>query len=103
MNFKWKITELQAAEGKILSAKYYIEATDNGNVVETEGYWYFNEPGNIPLEEITETQVIQWIKDLTTEEGVCHITKRLEEQLNYLGKQKFVDLPWKPKTFTVNI
>jgi len=103
MNFEWKITELHAAKDKIASAKYFIEATDSGNKVETEGYCYFNEPGDIPLEQITEVQVIQWIKDSTTKDGVCHITKRLEEQLNYLGTQKKVNLPWRPKTFTLGV
>ena len=103
MNFKWKITDLEAADGVIKSAKYFIEATHGNNKVETEGYCYFREFGDTPLAEVTETQVIQWIKDLTTEEGVCHITQRLEEQLNSIGGQAAVDLPWRPKTFKLTV
>jgi hypothetical protein len=103
MNFEWKIIELHAAKDKITSAKYFIEATSNGNKVETEGYCYFNESGDVPLAEVTEAQVIQWIKELTTVDGVCHITKRLAEQLNYLDTQKKISLPWQPKTFKLPI
>ena len=103
MNFEWKITELHAAEDKITSAKYFIEATNEDNKVESEGYCYFNGYGNIPLDEITEEQVIQWIKESMTQNGVCHITKRLEEQLNYLDTQKKISLPWQPKTFKLTI
>jgi hypothetical protein len=103
MNFEWKITELHAAGDKITSAKYFIEATDSGNKVETEGYCYFNESGDVPLVNVTEAQVIQWIKESTTVDGVCHITKRLEEQLNYLDAQKKINLPWRPKTFKLPI
>lgn len=103
MNIEWKITELKADQETIKSAKYYVSATYEGNKVETEGYCYFNGNSGIPISSITEETVINWVKEITTQNGVCLITKRLKDQLDYLDKQVSVELPWKPKTFKLNI
>ncbi len=103
MNIDWKITELRAEDGVIKSAKYFACASYEGNKVETEGYCYFNGNGGIPVADLTEENVIDWVKEITTQNGVCLVTNRLMEQMRYLEKQTALDLPWKPKTFKVSI
>jgi hypothetical protein len=103
MIIEWKVIELRADEEVIKSAKYFVRATHEGNKVETEGYCYFNGNSGIPLAEVTEEKVIEWIQEITSESGVCIVSERLKEQLDYLEKQSTVELPWKTKTFKLSI
>lgn len=103
MNIEWKITELTADKETIKSAKYYVSASYEGNKVETEGYCYFNGNSGIPIASITEEIIIGWVKEITTQNGVCLVTQRLKDQLAYLESQAAIELPWKPKTFKLNI
>jgi hypothetical protein len=89
----WKILDIEAKDGVITSAKYYVS---NGTV-DTEGNWYFPEGGQVPFEQITEEMVINWIKEASMKDGKNIIESRLDEQLEQSAK---TIAPWLPQTFT---
>ena len=98
----WKILDISVEGEAITHAKYYVLATDDINVVETEGNWEFDKFSvKTPYAEVTENQVISWIKDGATQYGQNVIESRLEEQLALLSKTKSVVPPWKPPVFTL--
>jgi len=98
---KWKILDISVEGEAITHAKYHIWATDETNVVETEGNWEFDKFSvKTPYAEVTEQNVIDWIKDGATQYGKNVIESRLEEQLALLSKSKSVVPPWKPPVFT---
>ena len=92
----WRILGIEAKDGVVTSAKYYVT---NGTV-DTEGNWYFPEPGQLPYDQITEEMVIVWIKEATMKDGQNIIESRLEEQSEQPTK---VIPPWLPQTFTPNL
>ena len=100
-----KILELQANDlGQITSARYLFTLTDGQNTVESEGNWFFEpQESGVPLGNVTEEMVVKWIVDATTKDGVNTIKSRLEDQLSSLSGSKYVNLPWKPLTFTVTL
>jgi hypothetical protein len=99
---KWKILEISVEGEAITHAKYHVSATDNKNLVETEGNWEFDKFNvKTPYAKVTERQVIQWIKDGATQYGQNVIESRLEEQLALLSKTKSIEPPWKPPVFTL--
>jgi len=89
----WKILDIEAKDGVITSAKYYVS---NGKV-DTEGNWYFTEGGSHPFDQVTEEMVIGWIKAETMKDGKNIIESRLEEQLEQPARAV---PPWLPQTFT---
>jgi hypothetical protein len=98
---KWKILEISVEGEAITHAKYHVLATDETNVVETEGNWEFDKFSiKTPYAKVTEQDVIDWIKDGATQYGQNVIESRLEEQLALLSKTKSVVPPWKPPVFT---
>lgn len=98
----WKILDI-SVEGEVITrAKYHVFATDDINKVETEGLWDFDKFNPVtPYADVTEAQVISWIKDGATQFGKNVIESRLEEQLALLSKSKSVVPPWKPPVFTL--
>jgi hypothetical protein len=98
---KWKILDISVDGDAITHAKYHIWATDETNMVETEGNWEFDKFNvKTPYAKVTEQNVIDWIKDGATQYGQNVIESRLEEQLALLSKTKSVVPPWKPPVFT---
>jgi len=98
---KWKILDIFVEGEAITHAKYHVWATDEANVVETEGNWEFDKFNvKMPYAQVTEQNVIDWIKDGATQYGQNVIESRLEEQLALLSKTKSVVPPWKPPVFT---
>jgi hypothetical protein len=98
----WKILDISVEGEAITHAKYHVLATDDTNTVETEGNWEFDKFSvKTPYAEVTENQVISWIKEGATQYGQNVIESRLEEQLALLGKTKSVVPPWKPPVFTL--
>jgi len=98
----WKILDISVESEVITRAKYHVSATDDINKVETEGIWEFDRFNpTTPYAEVTEKQVISWIKDGSTQYNKNVIESRLEEQLALLSKTKSVVPPWKPPVFTL--
>ena len=99
MMFTWKILEVSAKDGVITHARYHVTATENDKSVETEGNWYFDCPtAKVPFEQVTEEMVASWIEGEAVKDGICHITARLQEQLEAL--EDTVIPPWQPQVFT---
>ena len=101
MILKWSITELNAIEGVVKSVKYLATLSDNDQMVESEGYWYFDQNDGNPLESLTEDQVIEWVRQATMNDGQNMVEQRLIEQMNALAKP--VNLPWKPAVFKLDL
>jgi len=103
MNYKWSILDISAKDGLITYAKYKVELSDQDQIVETEGNWWFSNPViKVPFDQVTEEMVCSWIEQETMKDGINLIKSRLEEQLNELNKQDSVVAPWLPQVFTPN-
>ena len=99
--YKWTISDVEATDDLITSAKYHILATLDELSVATEGYWFFTNPVlNTPFLDVTEQMVADWIDGDCIKDGISVIKSRLEEQLALLVKSKSVVPPWKPQVFT---
>ena len=101
INYKWTISEIEAKNELITSAKYHLVATLGDVFVATEGNWFFsNVVANVPFLDVTEQMVATWIDNDCIKDGISVIKSRLEEQLALLEKANSVVPPWKPQVFT---
>ena len=102
-NFTWKILDIASKDEKITHAQYHVVANDETNFVETEGHWQFSNDFKKPFADIKEEDVIDLLKQETTQFGKNIVEDRLSEQLKYLEAQKKQPkAPWLPQTFTAN-
>jgi hypothetical protein len=105
MTTKWKILGIDSPDGNLIAqAKYFATVADGDLVVETEGFWTFQEPKlNVAFADVTEDMIAAWIKVETMQDGANMIEKRLNEQLAALKAQRVTPLPWAPQTFKPEI
>ena len=102
MNFTWKILEVFAVDGLITGCRYHLTGIEEDISIETEGNFYFNEPSEkVPFLDVTEEMIANWIEKEAQTDGKCHITARLQEQLDAIDTK--VIPPWKPQTFKAGI
>ena len=101
--YKWKITDIQAEDDRITSAKYYVLAESDKFSVDTEGSWSFDGQATVPFAEVTEEMVVSWIEESSMRDGKCVIKSRLDEQLQALANKKPVAAPWMPQVFTPDL
>jgi hypothetical protein len=103
--YEWKILSTTSdATGLITEARYYAALDVDGKKVETEGNCYFIEPKlDIPFEEVSEENVIDWVKEEVTKEGKNTVEFRLKEQFEALESQTNNVAPWMPQIFTVGV
>ena len=100
--FTWKILEVSAKDNVITHARYHVIATQDDKSVETEGNWYFDCPtAKVPFDQVTEEMVAGWIESEAVKDGQCHITARLQEQLEAMENK--VIPPWQPQVFKPEI
>ena len=59
----------------------------------------YNGQKHIPV-YVTEEMIVEWIKEITMQDGENMIEKRLVEQLEALNKRQETPLPWLPQVFT---
>ena len=103
MEFNWKILEVKAADGLITEAKYHVKVVDGDYSVDTEGFWRLGDPVlTKPYSEVTEEDVIAWVKEDATQHGENIIESRLAQQLANM-EQKTVLPPWVAQVFTPNL
>ena len=101
--FEWKITEIQATDGLITQAKYYVALSEDDKKVETEGNWKFGDPVlTIPFDQVTEETVVGWIQHEAIQYGKNVIESCLTEQLEALKTPKVLP-PWVPQVFTLDM
>ena len=103
ITYTWKIHDIDATDGLITNVKYSVVAREIDIVVETEGNWSFGDPVlRKPFSDVTEEDVIAWVKADSVRESKNIIESRLEEQVIALEKQKVIP-PWLPQVFTPNL
>lgn len=101
-NFKWSILEVFCESDNVSKVKYFLQAKDDENTVETEGYHSFSEGVVVkPFAEIKEEDLARWVDQDTTKDEVNPIKLNLEDQLKALKNSKKAELPWLADTFTV--
>lgn len=100
--FTWKLLELFANEEQLIGVRYLLIGTDEINTVESEGKHTFSD-GIVkkPLNEIVESDIVQWLEKDTTQDDVNLIKLAIENQLKSLKSSKKVDFPWLANTFTI--
>jgi hypothetical protein len=100
--FSWEILEIFGDDKKIDKVRFLLKAKDELNTVETEGYHSFSD-GVVwkPVAEIKEENLIAWLDQDTTKDGVNIIKLNLENQLKALKTSKKIAFPWENDTFTI--
>jgi hypothetical protein len=101
-NYQWSILETLIIDGALKSVKYWCEATDDKNSVQTEGNWKMLTQYMVD-ENTTEHQVIHWLDLDSTQDGKHLIKYRLQEQLDALSSEISTKPPWAVDTFKVTI
>jgi hypothetical protein len=100
--FTWKILELFANDNKLVAVRYVFSGTNGKNTVESEGKHTFTDGiANKNLDQIVESDILQWLEKDTTQDGVNAIKLAVENQLNSLKTAEKVDFPWLAGTFTI--
>ena len=100
--YKWSILETFIIDGKLESVKYWCQATDAQNSVETEGNWKMRTL-HMMDDDTTEHQVAHWLDLDATQDGKHLIKYRLQEQLDALSSEITTKPPWAVDTFKVTI
>ena len=93
----WKILSIEQTDGLITHAEYFVSL----NGVEHQGtHAFLGKEIKTPFDEIKEQNIIDWIIQETTQDGINLIQSNLEKQLVQKGK---TSLPWVFKTFKPNL
>ena len=88
-----KILSIKQIDGLITEAEYY----DSHNGIETQGTHVFRgKELKTPFSELKEENIIAWIIEENSENGINLIQSNLEKQLE---QKQTTDLPWVFKTF----
>lgn len=80
----WHIVNLErkTADGFVFVAHWAVDAEDDGYRASSYGSIGFERPENlIPYEDLTEAQVIEWVKETLGSEQVLAIGQSLLDQL----------------------
>ena len=102
ITYTWKFLELFAENDKLIAVRYLLTGTDGQVTVGSEGKHTFEDGTvNKTLEQIVETDLIQWIEKDTTVDGLNPIKLSIENQINSLETAQKVDFPWLAGTFTI--
>jgi len=102
MNYKWEFLELFADNQQLIEVCYLLTGSDKDKSVSSQGLHKFS-VGTVTkdLDNIVESDLIQWIEKDTTQDGINLIKLGIENQLNALNNAKKVDFPWLAGTFTI--
>ena len=100
--FTWKILELYANDNKLIAVRYLLSGTDGKVTVQSEGKHNFSDGiANKSLDQIVESDIVQWLEKDTTQDDVNAIKLTVENQLKSLKTSEKVDFPWLAGTFTI--
>jgi hypothetical protein len=100
--FTWKILELFANDNKLVAVRYLLSGTEGKITVQSEGKHNFSDGiANKNLNEIVESDILQWLEKDTTQDDVNAIKLAVENQLKNLQTSEKVDFPWLAGTFTI--
>ena len=89
----WSITALYTQQHEILTVAWLVEITDGINTARKGG------ETNLPpaaYEDVTEEQVIEWVKEALGVDTVAAIETDLNNQILYMQADpiKSIPLPW---------
>lgn len=94
----WKIVNLEreAADGYVFTAHYTVDVEDGTYRAGAYGSIGFERPENlIPYADLTEAQVIEWVKEALGSEKVLEIGQALLNQLSeQRAPSKAAGVPW---------
>lgn len=100
-NFTWKITEVLSENDVLQNVKYEVIGEQDGKEVATEGYAPIELPQEVKFSELSERELLSYLKRFYIQGDVNLIESRLAEQLNYLNKNITTKAPWHIDTFTI--
>ena len=97
--FTWKIAQLEreTSDGYVFTAHYTVDANDGTYSAGAYGSLGLARPEGkmIPFSQLTEEQVVQWVKDSFGLEKVAEIEAALQSQLDEQhAPTKAAGLPW---------
>jgi hypothetical protein len=97
--FTWKIAQLEreTSDGYVFTAHYTVDANDGTYSAGAYGSLGLERPEGemIPFSQLTEEQVVQWVKDSFGPEKVASIEAALQGQLDEQhAPTKAAGLPW---------
>lgn len=94
----WKIAQLEreTADGFVFTAHYTVDAKDDAYSAGAYGSIGFDRPESlIPFADLTEDEVVSWVKEALGKEKVAEVEVALQNQL---GQQrnptKAAGVPW---------
>lgn len=107
VTYTWKVTGIKTKDegnnvGAIVQTYWKKIGTDeNGNTGEFSGATPFtsvNVPEGefVPLSELTEDTVIEWIKSQVTGAYETHVNEQIAKQLGSIAEPQEVPMPWAP-------
>lgn len=97
--FSWKISNLEreTSDGFVYTAHYTVDANDGTYNAGAYGSVGLERPEGdlIPFADLTEEQVVQWVKDKLTAEKVADVEAALQARLDEQhAPSKAAGLPW---------
>ena len=96
--FTWAIANLEreTKDGFVYTAHYTINAADDTYNAGAYGSIGFERPRNlIPYSQLTESEVVGWVKEALGDEKVSSISEALQAQLDeQRAPSKAAGVPW---------
>lgn len=97
--FTWTIGNLErnTADGKVTVAHYSISAKSGDQAYGSGAYGSLGFDGDIttPFSELTEEQIVGWVKDALGEEKVTEVEAALQAQIDeQRAPSKAAGVPW---------
>jgi hypothetical protein len=93
----WKVANLErnTQDGRVLTVHYTVAATDDTYAASAYGSIGLNGDVTTPYADLTEDQIIGWVKDSFGDEKVAEIEEALQTQLDEQHTPtKAAGLPW---------
>ena len=98
LTVQWRIVNLEreTVDGYVYTAHYTVDAKDDVYSAGAYGSIGFERPETlIPFSDLTEAQVIEWVKEALGSEKVLEIGQALLNQINeQRNPTKAAGLPW---------
>ena len=95
--YTWAIANLErnTSDGKVIVAHYTVSAKNDTYSAGAYGSLGFDGEITTPFSELTEQQIVGWVKDALGEEKVIEIEAALQTQLDeQAAPTKAAGLPW---------
>lgn len=96
--FTWHIANLEreTADGFVFTAHYTVDAKDDTYSAGAYGSIGFERPENlIPFADLTESEVVGWVKEALGAEKVANVESALQGQLDeQRNPTKAAGVPW---------